>query len=343
MFSKTFTGPASSYSILQSALHYRCRASVPTTQAARYSALKVILLAALFGALTAPNLLWGHGFEGDRFFPPTIQTDDPFATDELSLPTISSFNNPAGDGSPKTREIDISMEFDKEIFPRFALGVSAGYTLLNPKGGPSIGGFDNVSLSAKYQLWEVPSHEFILSAGMEWEIGGSGRQSLTNNYSTLSPILYFGKGFGDLPDSVKFLKPIAITGTVGQDIPIRSLDSNVLEWGIAIEYSLPYLQQHVKDVGIPRPFRDMIPLVELSMQSQENRGGGLTTGTINPGVPLGRQILPDRGGSGHPREQDDWPQRGGRLQCSSLHRRSVSKDLRPSALRRWRKHIHLRF
>ncbi len=34
---------------------------------------------------------------------------------------------------------------------------------------------------------------------------------------------------------------------------------------IAIEYNLPYLQQHVKDIGLPRPFRDMIPLVEFSM------------------------------------------------------------------------------
>ena len=40
----------------------------------------------------------------------------------------------------------------------------------------------------------------------------------------------------------------------------------------------------MKDVGLGRPFRDMIPLVEFSMQTPENRGGGGTTGTINPGV-----------------------------------------------------------
>jgi hypothetical protein len=243
-----------------------------------------IIATAIFGALAAPNVVHGHGFEGDYFFPPTIQTDDPFATDELSLPTISSFNNPAGGGSPKTRETDISVEFDKEIFPKFAVGISDAYTILNPKGGSSVAGFDNITLSAKYQLWEVPAHQFIFSVGMEWEIGGSGRQSLTNNYSTLSPTLYFGKAFGDLPDSLSPLKPFAITGTVAQDIPVRSLDSNVLEWGIAIEYSIPYLEQHIKDFGIPRPFRDMIPLVEFAMQTQENRGGGGTTGTVNPGV-----------------------------------------------------------
>ncbi len=232
----------------------------------------------------APTKSSAHGFEGDRFFPPTIQTDDPFATDELSFPTISIFNNPAGEDGPKTREIGISFEFSKEIFPKFALGISGGYTILNPKGASSVHGFDNLALSAKYQLLESPAHEFILSVGMEWEIGGSGRQSLTENYSTLTPTIYFGKGFGDLPESLRMLRPLALTGTVGQGFPVRSLDSNVLEWGLSLQYNIPYLQQHVKDTGLPHPFRDMIPLVELSMETPENRDGGSSTGTINPGV-----------------------------------------------------------
>src|SRR5580692_2634089 len=84
------------------------------------AALATALVASAL-VILAPRNASAHGFEGDRFFPPTIQTDDQFATDELSLPTVSIFNNPAGsDGTPKTREIDISTEFDKEIFPKFA-------------------------------------------------------------------------------------------------------------------------------------------------------------------------------------------------------------------------------
>ena len=247
--------------------------------------LFALVAAAIFGALAAPHALLGHGFEGDRFFPPTIQTDDPFATDELSLPTVSVFNNPAGDGSPKTRETDIVTEFDKEIFPGFALRVLLSYTVLQPcKGDNEFQTPTTAPLSAKYQLWQSPQHEFIFSVGMEWEIGGSGRSSLTSNSSTLSPNIFFGKGFGDLPDSLQDAQPAtAITGH-GVDMPVRSLDPNVLEWGIALEYSLPYLEQHVKDTGLPHPFRDMIPLVEFSMETPLNRGGGWTTGTINPGV-----------------------------------------------------------
>ena len=50
---------------------------------------------ALIGALALyliPTPAQAHGFEGDRFFPPTIQTDDPFATDEFSLGFQSTGN-----------------------------------------------------------------------------------------------------------------------------------------------------------------------------------------------------------------------------------------------------------
>jgi hypothetical protein len=81
------------------------------------------------------------------------------------------------------------------------------------------------------------------------------------------------------------LKPIAVTGTIAQGIPTEAVDANTFQWGIAVEYSLPYLQQSVRDVGLPQPFKNMIPLVEFAMQTGENRDQrGLTTGTINPGA-----------------------------------------------------------
>jgi len=240
--------------------------------------------ACLLAAFAAPARTFAHGFEGDRFFPPTIQTDDPFATDELSLPTVSVFNNPAGDGSPKTREMDIGGELDKEIFPKFALGIAGAYTLLTPKGGAGVNGFQDLTLSAKYQLLEVPAREFIFSIGTLWEAGDTGSQSIgADTFSTFTPTLYFGKGLGDLPDNLPFLKPFAITGTLGVDLPVKT-DPNALEWGVAVEYSLLYLEQHVKDTGLPRPFRDTIPLVEFAVTEPLDRGGGGATGTVNPGV-----------------------------------------------------------
>ena len=65
------------------------------------------LVAAQIGSALA------HGDPGDRFFPSTILTDDPFVADEMSLPTIS-VNPPSPDGS---RELDIGIDLAKRITP----------------------------------------------------------------------------------------------------------------------------------------------------------------------------------------------------------------------------------
>jgi hypothetical protein len=83
---------------------------------------------------------------------------------------------------------------------------------------------------------------------------------------------------------------------------------NVLELGFAIEYSLPYLQSAVKDIGLPAPLRRMIPLVEVSLQKPLDRvSDRRTTGTVNPGfIWAGRlaqvgleAVIPINGASGH--------------------------------------------
>ena len=60
---------------------------------------------------------------------------------------------------------------------------------------------------------------------------------------------------------------------------------NVLQFGFALEYSLIYLQEQVKDIGLRAPFDRLIPLIEFSFDTPLNRRqSGETTGTINPGV-----------------------------------------------------------
>ncbi len=241
-------------------------------------------LVCIGSALCAPLLFvstaGAHGYVGDRFFPPTMTTDDPFAVDELALPTIT-FNQDSD-----VRETDYSFEFDKEIFPNFALGISDAYISQKGRdGGPSAYGWDNVELTAKYELWHSPKHEAIVSIGLEADVGGTGSKAVSDSFSTFSPTFFWGKGFGDLPDSLDALKPFALTGTMAQSFPTESEAANQFQWGFAVEYSLPYLQQHVKDVGLPEPLKNMIPLVEFALATDENgESRGITTGTINPGV-----------------------------------------------------------
>jgi hypothetical protein len=110
-----------------------------------------------------------------------------------------------------------------------------------------------------------------------------------------------------------WLRPIAVTGNLSVDFPTKSQSAgnpnpNNFNHGFAFEYSLEYLQHHVKDVGLSAPFDRMIPLVELSFSTALNRGlGGQTVGTIQPGVIWAGQyfqigaeaIIPANSASGH--------------------------------------------
>ena len=65
---------------------------------------------ALAAALTITQIdsAVAHGLAGERFFPATILTDDPFVADEISLPQVS-LQPPAPDASQLTNiEIDLS-------------------------------------------------------------------------------------------------------------------------------------------------------------------------------------------------------------------------------------------
>ncbi|HEX5399203.1 MAG TPA: hypothetical protein VFY06_09160 [Verrucomicrobiae bacterium] len=243
----------------------------------RLAASGAVLTAVGLGAVSAQ----AHGYAGARFFPPTITTDDPFVADELALPTISTFRNA---GEPATRETAAGFSFDKVIFPNFSLGIEENYIFQTPEGGSTQSGFDNLGVNAKYQLWVNAPHEAIFSAGAVWDLGGTGAKKIgADSANTFTPTIYFGKGFGDLPDALTYAKPFAVTGVIGEALP-TSADPDSLEWGFALEYSLPYLQSQVKDIGLPAPFRNLIPLVEFSFSTPENRGGGPTMGTINPGI-----------------------------------------------------------
>jgi hypothetical protein len=264
------------------------------------AAVRIVTSSAVL--LAMPITASAHGFAGSRFFPATLTTDDPFVADELSLPTVSSIVTPDGGG---TRDTEISSDISLRITPKWDIEFGETFITLNPSQDKTVNGFDNLSIGSKYEFFENDEHEAVMSLGFDVDVGGTGNKELgADTFSTWTPGFFFGKGFGDLPETVSFLKPLAVTGLVGVAIPTsastRTLTLNettgerdvdierhpdVLEWGFAVEYSIIYLQGQVKDIGLHPPFDRLIPLVEFAFETPLNRGQeGLTTGTVNPGV-----------------------------------------------------------
>lgn len=263
------------------------------------------LYAALCGAAAAfvTAAARSHEMVGNRMFPATLAIDDPGVADELALPTVAI--SKTGD-VPSVKQVDISGEYSKLITEDFAVSFSPTWTHLYAPGGPmgnGASGFQNIETTFKYRVFKNAEHEFVASVGLNIEWGGSGAQGVgADPITTYTPTFYFGKGFGDLPPSLGWARPFALTGQLGYAIPSSAttvtvdpdtgdvdteFNPRVLVWGISLQYSLPYLKSAVADIGLPDFVNHLIPLVEASLQTPVANtfsSGRVTTGTINPGV-----------------------------------------------------------
>jgi len=240
-----------------------------------------------------------HGIAGNRLFPGTLSFDDPAVSDEFAV-TPSSVNRQAADGTA-VADHGLSWQFMRLLAPNLAAVVGSGFI---HRDWPQLqrNGFDTTTVSLKGLLYESDPHEVLLSAEMSWGIGGSGASAVgAIEPNIFQPSFYFGKGFGDLPDRLEWLRPFAVTGELAIEIPavsratilgVNSASSAlipigyenvpILHWGFSIQYSTYYLTSRFTG-GPPKqePLNQLVPLVEFAFDSPR---GKETIANISPGV-----------------------------------------------------------
>ena len=264
-----------------------------------------------------------HGIAGNRYFVGTLTFDDPAVADEAIVPLYSAINYPALGGS--VAENRINWAFDRLLTPKLAVTYDSGWIHQNwPIGKTS--GLDTANVGLKYEVYRDNRHEALVSVGVAWGIGQSGAQAVgADEPNTIRPGIFFGKGFGDLPEWLAWARPFAITGAVVDATPFGPTgkaitpnpatgsfqtalvpQANVLHWGFSLQYSTYCLTSRFTG-GPPKeePLNQLVPLVEFSF---DTTFGQSTAATMNPGfayvaeswqiaaeaiVPLNRQ-----GGSG---------------------------------------------
>jgi hypothetical protein len=222
--------------------------------------------------------------EAGRDFPKTLTIDEPGVDDETSLPTFSWIRHGAGPGSPAFREQDVDFEIDKRLTERVDIQLTDGYTRFDRIGGESVEGWQNLSVALKGVAIDDAPHEFMLSGSVIREFGGSGAERIgADRFGSTGPMLYFGKGMGDLDDPL--LRPFAVTGTLSYsfpDEPVATIGQQIvhspelLSTGVTIQYSLKYLQPDGDDGFLGH----LTPLVEFAMTTPANRGFGTATQAI---------------------------------------------------------------
>ena len=273
----------------------------------------------IFNAATAVALAclalhaWGaaaHVVAGNRVFPVTLTIDDPGTADEVSIPAFTYQRQGANGGTGPEHDFDFGFEYDKTITENTALIFNDGYDVQQINGSKTEAGFENLFITGKWQAYTNGPHEFVVSLGVIREIGGTGTTHTggDRNGST-APTGYFGKGLGDLP--IGMLRPLAVTGELSYVVADHKLkaiqqqsptnistpfdtgiaqqfnngNNNAWSGGFSVQYSIPYLQSQVKDVGLRGVLANLIPVVEVTWSSPASTPSSQgTTWTVAPGV-----------------------------------------------------------
>jgi hypothetical protein len=122
----------------------------------------------------------------------------------------------------------------------------------------------------------------LVSAGLGWGLPGSGNRRV-GAQSSIELGIFFGKGFGDLPDRFSWLRPFAIAGALSFEHPTGSgWSPEFVHWSAALEFSTLYLTNRFTG-GPPKeePLFQWVPLIEFSADTP-NRGK--TGAILSPGI-----------------------------------------------------------
>ena len=234
-----------------------------------FAAASSLLLPAAAAAYTAV---------GDRIFPATILLPQAAPGDALYV-TPSTRPVPGGDFT------NLTATLDKTLTERLGIGIQDGYNWIGRNNASTLVGWQNLLAYVKYEAILDPPHELLFSIGTAHEFGGTGtrRVGAPENGATLVPTTFFAKGLGDLP--IGYFRPLAFQGFATYQLSSGAPRPDNFLAGLAVEYSIPYLQSKVRAFDLPDVLRGMTPIVEtLVVAPTRNRGGSTTAVIVAPGV-----------------------------------------------------------
>lgn len=236
-----------------------------------------------------PQLSFAHGVVGKRLFVEPMATEDANVFSEYDLIVPSYLRGEGG------KELSLGTSLSLQLTQRLGLEVAGEWTSLDPNEGDSEHGFLNPELALKYVAYTNPEHEWIATVALIMEFPYGEEKVGSEQFYSIGTGFFYGKGFGDLPESLKYLQPLMVQGdvTIHQNLTSEAEEAvNTLSYNFAIYYSLPYLQQFVKDVGMPAPLNRLFPMVELNFDRVLNGPDvGQTEAFARPGfVWVGKAI-----------------------------------------------------
>jgi len=227
----------------------------------------------LIVAAVPARVAYAHGTVGDYTFLEPIVADDANPKNEFDI------LRPGWVRTAEGREFSLGFSLEKVIIPApeswsngnagdGLLSIEAGGEWIgaSPKQGPPLSGFNDLELMPKLAFLTIPQHEFRLSIGLRVSIPVGDPSIEDQNHTQLGPEFLWAKGFGDIPSRglAKYLRPFGIQGDFAYIPALGGRTWHEMFADNVIEYSLPYLSNNVKDIGLTWPLRNLYLYTEFN-------------------------------------------------------------------------------
>jgi hypothetical protein len=219
-----------------------------------------------------------HGVVGQRSF------IEPFVAEDVNPKNEFVVARPEWDEGRDGRTFTLGFGLEKKITDDFSLTLDSSWLIVDPNEESHANGFGNLGITLKYAFWKNPAHEAITSIALESTAPTGSQDVGAEKDWSFKPFFLYGKGFGDLPPSLKYLQPLAVQGDAGFEISTDHDRTTTFAHNVAVEYSIPYLQSFVRDFGLGWPVKDFISDVEFNFEHGVNgEAQGKTASFVTPG------------------------------------------------------------
>ena len=207
-----------------------------------------------------------HGVVGERSF------IEPFITEDVNPKNEFVIGRPEWDHSRDGRTLALGFGLEKKLTDRFSITLDSEWDDITPKAHdePHASGFNDLGITLKYAFFIEPVHEAIASIALESTAPTGTTDVGAEIDPAFKPFLLYGKGAGDLPTSLRYLRPFAVQGDAGFEISTDRARTTTLAHNIAVEYSIPYLQSFVRDFGLGWPLKNFITDCEFNFEHGVN-------------------------------------------------------------------------
>ena len=246
---------------------------------------------------------FAHAVCGSRVFPVTLTLDDPGVADEVTIPQIVYMRSAAAGGPGPGHDTTIGLEYDKRLTEEIGFAFNDGYNINQTDNAKTQTGWNDLAVTTKWARCISPDHGFQLAFGVIREFGRTGTSHIgSDEYGNTAPTVYLGKGLDEVP--IPMLQPLQLSGELSYSVADKGLKTYTTvdsttgltssrtnngaanQWigGMSVQYSIPYLQNQVKEFGLPEPFAHLVPLAEFTWTSPTTSGGSSpTTWSVAPG------------------------------------------------------------